>query len=331
MDDRFDNLRSWVRTFPGLSEAEPVPASEDASFRRYFRVQSDESLIVMDAPPPQEDCRPFVQVAGILEQIGLNSVRVLEADLERGYLLLSDLGSVQYLQALEAEPEQSQSLYEDALDALLRMQSGSAEFESQLPPYDEARMRAEMSLFREWLCEQHLGLSFAAPEDKAWRDTIDALARNALAQPRVIVHRDYHSRNLMAMDSDNPGILDFQDAVFGPLTYDLVSLLKDCYIKWPREKIEEYAMYFHERSPAASGIPVADFVRDFDLMGVQRHLKASGIFARLLHRDGKAGFVKDVPRTLSYIVDAAPDYAELRFLGEFISSRVLPLLTESDG
>lgn len=283
----------------------------------------------MDAPPPQEDCRPFVKVAGFLEKIGLNSVRVLEADLERGYLLLSDLGSIQYLQALEADPEQAQSLYEDALDALLRMQSGGAEFERQLPPYDETRLRAEMSLFREWLCEHHLGLIFSPHEDNAWEDTLDELARDALAQPRVIVHRDYHSRNLMVMDADNPGILDFQDAVAGPLTYDLVSLLKDCYIKWPREKIEEYAMYFYARSPIASGRPAADFIRDFDLMGVQRHLKASGIFARLMHRDGKTGFVKDVPRTLSYIVDAAPDYEELHFLGEFIASRVLPVLAES--
>ena len=283
----------------------------------------------MDAPPPQEDCRPFVKVAGFLERIGLNSVKVLEADLEQGYLLLSDLGPVQYLQALEANPDRAQCLYEDALDALLRMQSGGAEFEDQLPPYDEMRMRAEMSLFREWLCEHHLGLIISPYEREAWEDTLDALARNAIAQPRVIVHRDYHSRNLMVTDSNNPGILDFQDAVAGPLTYDLVSLLKDCYIKWPREEIEKFVMYFYERSAIASRKSASDLIRDFDLMGVQRHLKASGIFARLLHRDGKSGFLKDVPRTLSYIVDATPHYEELQFLGEFVASRVLPALTES--
>lgn len=292
-------------------------------------MQNGKSLIVMDAPPPREDCRPFVTIAGYLEQIGLNSVRVLEADLERGFLLLSDLGSVQYLQALEADPEQAPSLYAAALDALLRMQSGGVEFEGQLPSYDTTRMRAEMSLFREWLCEHHLGLTFSPQEHSGWEDALDALARNAIAQPRVIVHRDYHSRNLMVMDSNNPGILDFQDAVAGPLTYDLVSLLKDCYIKWPRQKIEEYVTYFYERSAIAARKSAADFIRDFDLMGVQRHLKASGIFARLLHRDGKTGFLKDVPRTLSYIVDATPHYEELRFLGEFVAGRVLPALTES--
>lgn len=311
-----------------MSGAEPVPASEDASFRRYFRVQADESLIVMDAPPPQEDCRPFIAIATMLEEIGLNSVRVLEANLEEGFLLLSDLGSLQYLQALKSDPAIAPSLYKDALDALLRLQAGGVKFEHQLPQYDDARMRAEMSLFREWLCEHHLGLTFSSEEDDAWLNTLDVLSRHATAQQQVIVHRDYHSRNLMVTDSDNPGILDFQDAVAGPLTYDLVSLLKDCYIKWPRSTIEEYVHYFYDRSVLASRKPAADFTRDFDLMGVQRHMKASGIFARLMHRDGKKGFLNDVPRTLSYVVDLSPHYEELSFLGAFVEKRVLPALTK---
>lgn len=284
----------------------------------------------MDAPPPQEDCRPFIAVATMLEKIGLNSVRVLEADLEQGFLLLSDLGSLQYLQALESEPERASSLYTDALDALLRLQTGGVRFEHQLPRYDDTRMRAEMSLFREWLCEHHLGLAFSSNEDAAWLETLDVLSQHATAQQQVIVHRDYHSRNLMVTSSANPGILDFQDAVAGPLTYDLVSLLKDCYIKWPGNTIEEHVHYFYERSALASQKSAADFTRDFDLMGVQRHLKASGIFARLKHRDGKAGFLKDVPRTLSYIVDAAPHYEELTFLGKFLEKRVLPALHGAD-
>ncbi|MGI9204226.1 MAG: aminoglycoside phosphotransferase family protein [Woeseiaceae bacterium] len=307
-----------------------MPASEDASFRRYFRVQADESLIVMDAPPPQEDCRPFIAIAAMLEKIGLNGVKVLETNLDEGFLLLSDLGSLQYLQALRSDPECAQSLYTDALDALLRMQEGGAAFEHQLSQYDDARLRAEMSLFREWLCEHHLGLEFSPHEESAWINTLDGLSRIAAAQSQVIVHRDYHSRNLMVMESDNPGILDFQDAVAGPLTYDLVSLLKDCYIKWPRSTIEEYVRYFYDRSAIASRQSMADFVRDFDLMGVQRHLKASGIFARLMHRDGKTGFLKDVPHTLSYIVDITPHYEELSFLGEFVERRVLPILAEAD-
>ncbi len=292
-------------------------------------MQADESLIIMDAPPPQEDCRPFIAIATMLEKIGLNSVRVLEANLEDGFLLLSDLGSLQYLQAVESDPECAPSLYADALDALLHLQMGGAKFEQQLPRYDDARMRAEMSLFREWLCEHHLGLVFSSYEDSAWLKTLELLSHHATAQQQVIVHRDYHSRNLMVMDKNNPGILDFQDAVTGPLTYDLVSLLKDCYIKWPASTVEKYVHYFYERSALASRKSVADFTRDFDLMGVQRHLKASGIFARLMHRDGKYGFLKDVPRTLSYIVQVAPHYDELRFLGEFVEKRVLPVLTET--
>ncbi len=283
----------------------------------------------MDAPPPQEDCRPFVRIASCLEDIGLNSVRVLEADVERGYLLLSDFGSMQYLTALEAAPQRATSLYKDAIDALLQMQVGGSKFESELPIYTPARMHMEMSLFRDWLCGQHLKLEFSKREEKLWQAGCNFLVENALAQSQVLVHRDYHSRNLMVMESCNPGILDFQDALVGPLTYDAVSLLKDCYIKWPAVQINELALYFHAHSSQAAQLSAEDFLRDFDLVGIQRHLKASGIFARLLHRDGKDGYLKDVPRTLSYVVDVAPDYAALEFLGEFVATQVLPALNET--
>jgi aminoglycoside/choline kinase family phosphotransferase len=326
-DDRLGQLTEWVRQFEGLSDADPQPASEDASFRRYFRVQGTESHIVMDAPPPQEDCRPFVAIAGYLESMGLNSTHVLQADLDRGFLLLTDLGADQYLDVIGSKPDAADSLYRDALDALLVIQGRGAEIQQKLPPYDEEMMRFEISLFREWLCEKHLGLEITADDDRCWKETCDSLVSSALVLKNTFVHRDYHSRNLIVIPGNNPGILDFQDAVEGPYTYDLVSLLKDCYVKWPASVIEERAMYFYEKLPESPG-DAKSFLRDFDLMGVQRHLKAAGIFARLLHRDGKTGYLKDVPRTLSYIVDIAPKYEELRFLGDLIAGRVLPALEQ---
>jgi N-acetylmuramate 1-kinase len=330
VDHRLDGMTAWVRQFAGLERAIPVPASTDASFRRYFRVQGTTSLIVMDAPPPQENCQSFVQIAGYFESMGLNGPRILESDLDLGYLLLSDLGSAQYLSEIETQAHLAEPLYKDALDALILLQARGSEFQNRLPPYSEKLLRFELSLFRDWLCAQHLGLRFSDRDQRSWQSCCDALVECALAQTSVFVHRDFHSRNLMVTDSHNPGILDFQDAVEGPLTYDLVSLLKDCYIKWPAESTEKRVSYFYERSLLASRQTLVDFIHDLDLMGVQRHLKASGIFARLLHRDGKTGYLKDVPRTLSYIVDIASHYPELGFLGKVLSDRVLPALVEAD-
>ena len=325
-DERLEQLTAWVRRFDGLQEADPAPASGDASFRRYFRVQGAESYIAMDAPPVQEDCRPFVDIAGYLGAIGLNSPRILKSDLQNGFLLLTDLGSVQYLDAIN-DNDDADALYRDAIDALLELQTKGWEYQTKLPPYDEALLRFEMSLFKDWLCGTHLGLEFSATEESAWQDTCDALVDNALEQQVVFVHRDYHSRNLMVTDRDNPGVLDFQDAVEGPYTYDLVSLLKDCYVKWPDDKISAFASYYFDSQPFESD--VERFNRHFDLMGVQRHLKASGIFARLLHRDGKAGYLGDVPRTLSYITDIASRYPALSMLGELIDVRVMPALEQA--
>lgn len=328
-DDRLDLLTEWVSRFDGFADVRPEPASEDASFRRYFRVHANSAYIVMDAPPPQEDCRPFVQIAGFLEEMSLNSPRVLEGDLDQGFLLLTDLGSVQYLRKLESNPEDADALYGDALDALLVIQEKGVAFQRSLPAYDEELLRFEMSLFPEWLCKTHLGIVFSDEDEAAWQSCCDAIVACALQQPQAFVHRDYHSRNLMVTKTNNPGILDFQDAVEGPYTYDLVSLLKDCYIKWPDDVIVARANdFFNKLKPA--GIELSTFIRDFDLVGVQRHLKAAGIFARLLHRDGKTGYLKDVPRTLSYIVDIAPKYDELAFLAGLITDRVLPALKVND-
>ena len=331
-DVRFREMTAWLAQFAEFADVTPTPASADASFRRYYRVQGERSCIVMDAPPPREDCQPFVQVAGFLESMGLNSPHVIAADFQQGFLLLTDLGSVQYLGELRERPDRADALYLDALTALLTMQREGSEFRASLPTYDDELLRFELSIFREWLCEQHLSIRFSNEEEVAWKNCCDLLVESALQQENVFVHRDYHSRNLMLTDKNNPGILDFQDAVEGPLTYDLVSLLKDCYIKWPTEKIEQWALSFYARLPddVRGNYDDRQFMRLFDLMGVQRHLKAAGIFARLLRRDGRPAYMRDVPRTLSYIVDIAPRYPELAFLADLITTRVLPSLDAAD-
>jgi len=280
----------------------------------------------MDAPPEQEDCLPFLRVAGYLEAMRLNAPRIIEANLDEGFLLLSDLGSRQYLDALLEDTATAPDLYTDAIQALLAMQRRGAAYQSQLPPYDDTLLRFELSLFHDWLCGTHLDIEFSDKDEQAWQDCCDLLVANALDQPQVFVHRDYHSRNLMLTAADNPGILDFQDAVEGPLSYDLVSLLKDCYVQWPAEQVWQWALEFYSGLDAAvrERIDEEQFRRYFELMGAQRHLKAAGIFARLCHRDGKSAYLADVPRTLSYLVELGPRYPELEFVIELIESRVLP-------
>ena len=320
-------LRAWLETHTGLAGIDITRASEDASFRRYFRVHTPEgSRIVMDAPPDREDSRPFVAVAGYLERIGVNAPRILAADLERGFLLLTDLGSLPYLTELRRNPDSVERLYGDALAALRRIQVEGRRWQGKLPPYDERLLTFELSLFRDWLCGRHLGIELSGGRAAAWRTCCERLVANALEQPQVFVHRDYHSRNLMVTERDNPGILDFQDAVEGPLTYDLVSLLKDCYVSWPAERVRAWALdYFADLEPALrAGLSDDELLHRFELMGVQRHLKAAGIFARLCHRDGKASYLGDVPRTLSYVLEVAPRHPELEFLAELIEGEVLP-------
>lgn len=285
----------------------------------------------MDAPPEQENCGPFIQIAGFLESMGLNSPRVLQKDLDNGFLLLTDLGSTLYLTELKDNRSCANSLYGDAISALIKMQKLGAEYQSDLPPYDEELLSFELSLFHDWLCERHLQIVFTKTDDAEWQKVCRLLIDNALQQPKVFVHRDYHSRNLMVTNDNNPGILDFQDAVEGPLTYDLVSLLKDCYISWPDDQTRKWALQFYEQldEDISRHLDQEQFIRHFDLMGVQRHLKASGIFARLLHRDGKSGYMPDVPRTLDYIVALESKYDELSFLTDLIAQHCLPKLRET--
>jgi len=329
VDNRLETLKDWVGQVLALREYEVRPASADASFRRYFRVTSNgATYIVMDAPPDKEDMRPFIEIARRLHHLGLNVPEVLEQDLARGYLLLTDLGQRMYLPQLNETTVER--LYGDALGALVVLQAGIFTDPGFLPEYDEALLRREMELFREWYLGRHLGLTLNAAQTAVLDEAFTTLVRSALAQPRVWVHRDYHSRNLMITPGNNPGILDFQDAVRGPATYDLVSLLRDCYIAWPLERIEEWALGYQTLA-LQSGLPVStdetQFLREFDLMGVQRHLKATGIFARLNHRDGKSGYLHDIPRTLGYVVGVSGRHPELRGLHHLLLDLRIPGIT----
>ena len=290
-------------------------ASADASFRRYFRVHvQHETLIAMDAPPPQEDCTPFVHVAKLMLDAGLHVPKVIAQELTQGFLLLSDLGDDTYLSQLNAD--NALALYGDATDALIKLQRASAP--NVLPPYDEALLNREMQLFPDWYIAKHLGIALTANQNAVLRASFDALNANILAQGQVYVHRDYHSRNLMVCQGKsehNPGVLDFQDAVYGAIAYDLVSLLKDAYIAWDEEQVIDWAVRYWQPAKKA-GLPVphdfSEFYRDFEWMGAQRHIKVLGIFARLYHRDGKDGYLKDMPLVMAYLRKVCGRYIELR-------------------
>ena len=317
LDARAAALVAWLRDRLATSAVRIEPASEDASFRRYFRVRTgSRTRIAMDAPPPMEDCRPFVSVLGLLRGAGVNAPRLHAADVERGFLLLDDLGSRCYLDVIEETS--ADALYADAFDALIAMQYGIGR--GRVPPYDERRLRDELDIFRHWFLARHLAIELDEALSHALGDTFEALVRTCVEQPRVFVHRDYHSRNLMYLGNrdtggdpgGNPGVIDFQDAVDGPVTYDLVSLLRDVYVRWPEDRVADWVGAYHDRAVARGLVDVgrAQFLRWFDLTGVQRHLKIAGIFARLWHRDGKPRYLDDLPLTLSYLAQIAPRYPE---------------------
>lgn len=327
-DPRLAALLNWLRHGLGHPVAHIEPASQDASFRRYFRAWiGDRTFIAMDAPPPRENLRPFLKVAELLRGAGLETPAIHAADPEQGFALLGDFGTQSYLDHLD--DARADALYSDALAALVRLQTRLDPNNLDLPAYDARLLRTELGIFREWLLGGLLGLELS-PEETAALDAAERhLIDSALEQPRVCVHRDYHSRNLMVIPDGNPGVLDFQDAVIGPITYDLASLLRDCYIAWPAERVAAW-LDRHRQALAAAGLldeaGQARFRRWFDLMGMQRHLKAAGIFARLLLRDGKPGYLKDIPRTLNYIAEAGAAYPEFSGFLDFLNARVLPAL-----
>ncbi|WP_085727824.1 aminoglycoside phosphotransferase family protein [Pseudomonas sp. R37(2017)] len=315
LDEQLANLfaeQGWGAVPPATLTA----ASSDASFRRYFRWEgAGKSFIVMDAPPPQENCKPFVDIAFLLAKSGINVPKIYAEDLERGFLLLNDLGNKTYLDVIDSE--NADDLFKDALQALLAFQQ--LPMVAPLPSYDVALLRRELELFPEWYVKRELGIEFDAAQQVLWQQVSDLLIDSALAQPKVLVHRDYMPRNLM-LSEPNPGVLDFQDAVYGPVTYDVTCLFKDAFLSWPEERVHGWLESYWQQA-GALGIPVQaefeEFLRASDLMGVQRHLKVIGIFARICHRDGKPRYLGDVPRFFAYIeavIARRPELAELDVL-----------------
>jgi N-acetylmuramate 1-kinase len=367
-DARLALLKDWLSRDLGLRPERVEPASADASFRRYFRAfHNGSTFIVMDAPPGKEDVRPYLKVTRLLESLGAHVPHVHEADIERGLLLLEDLGGTHYLSRLNAgdDPER---LYGDALRVLADIQVRGEDAAAELPPYDREVLARELALLPEWFLGKHLALELSTTDTEMIAAAFEFLIAAALAQPAVFVHRDYHSRNLMVIDDRaaggpvpggpmagvrvsggrspgapngngrNPGVLDFQDALRGPIGYDLVSVLKDCYISWPRERVVGWVSGYRAllRSQGGdggrrlAGGDDAEFLRWFDLIGVQRHIKVLGIFARLWYRDGKAGYLNDLPLTLDYVRDACARYAELGDLARFLEQRVVPELPRAN-
>jgi len=345
-DFRLEQLKQWASTLTSLQACDLsrlVPASSDASFRRYFRLACREvSYIFMDAPPDKEDCVPFVQVAMQLQQLGVRVPAIFAKDLAQGFLLLEDLGRETLFDRLKQATEtEVEAWYRSALDILVQLQQQAALPKYQglvqsLPDYSEALLRQEMALFTDWLLQKHLQIVLSPLEKQAWQSLVTMLVEVAGHQPRTYVLRDYHSRNLMVLSASAQaaklGVLDFQDAVQGPLTYDAISLLRDCYQRWPYEQVMEWQRYYFLSLQAGSGagdfakLDWADFQKWMDFMGMQRHLKAAGIFARLFHRDGKAGYLADIPNTLQYVYEVGQGYRETLALVRLLESRILPAM-----
>lgn len=341
-NQRESQLRDWavaqLKTlqFSVDSNSSLHVVSGDASFRRYFRIRTDEkNVIVVDAPPEHEDNKSFVEVDRLLASAGVSVPDVLAVDFENGFMLLEDFGDATYLPYLEqlktsGDNASIDELYQQAIDSIVVIQSKADK--GQLDPYDRKELRREMDLFGEWFCSGFLGYSFTESEQELLSNTLRFLEDSALSQATVVVHRDYHSRNLMLLaESPQPGIIDFQDAVAGPYTYDLVSLLRDCYISWPQEAVERWANYYLQAAQTA-GIPVpadtGQFRRDLDLMGLQRHLKVMGIFSRLAIRDKKSRYLADIPLVIHYFMEISSRYSELSTFREWFQQSVLPLAKE---
>ena len=317
--ERKQALIAWTQEILNDSECYIKPASNDASFRSYWRVFSrGTTYIVMDAPTEHEDCKPFIDISKRLVKSGINAAKVLKQELTQGFLLLNDLGAVQYLSVLNKHS--SQELYLDALNSLHDMQEKTAQ--NNLPIYDMTLLKQELELFTDWFIKKHLAIALNTSQKTIIQNCQHLLITNALEQPQTFVHRDYHSRNLMKTKTNNPGVLDFQDAVIGPATYDLVSLLRDCYIAWDNQFVcqlsDEFRQKFNHLNN--SSISAGQWQRWFDLMGIQRHMKAVGIFCRLNYRDKKPGYLKDINLTLCYIKTIGANYPELKDFIQLIDS-----------
>ncbi|KOP56024.1 phosphotransferase [Pseudomonas tremae] len=335
-DIRLQSLKVWLdeqlpalfasHNWGAVPPATLTAASSDASFRRYFRWEgAGRTFIVMDAPPPQENCKPFVEIAHLLARSGINVPKIYAEDLTQGFLLLNDLGRKTYLDVIN--DANADAFFAKAIEALLAFQQ--LPMDTPLPSYDEALLRRELELFPEWYVKRHLGIEMDEEQQAEWQQISALLINSALAQPKVLVHRDYMPRNLMVSEP-GPGVLDFQDAVYGPVTYDVTCLFKDAFLSWPQERVSQWLNTYWDKARAL-GIPVqedfASFERASDLMGVQRHLKVIGIFARICHRDGKPRYLDDVPRFFAYIEAVLSKRPELAQLGQLLTSLQHPVTT----
>ncbi|NOQ15070.1 MAG: phosphotransferase [Methyloprofundus sp.] len=325
-DDRAKAILNWLTNDLNLDIIQFVAASSDASFRRYFRVQyAQRYYIVMDAPPDKEETAPFIKIAQLFAQAQVNVPDIIQQNTEQGFLLLEDFGAQCLLDCLNnstAEP-----LYKDALDSLITLQKNVNIKTCDLPYYNAELLQTELHLFTDWFIARQCELNLSSAQQGVIKNCNELLINSALQQAQVCVHRDYHSRNLMHLTTNNPGIIDFQDAVIGPVTYDAVSLLRDCYISWPETQIECYLKVYYQqlRDTRLIDCDFSQFQRDFDLMGIQRHLKAIGIFSRLNIRDGKSIYLGDIPRTLDYVINISQRYPELQDFHAFLVEIVLPV------
>jgi len=323
-DLRFDGLLQWLNKQFDTDNINIEALDGDAGFRRYFRIHvNEESYIAVDAPPDTCNNASFIDIAQRMRTVGVKTPQIHHVDQDNGWFCLEDFGNELLIRSLNEAS--LASVYQDAFEPLLSFSRINTQ---QLPDFDEAFIVRELDIFSEWLLDKHLGISLSEQQNDAWQQCQSLLVQSALAQPQQFMHRDYHSRNIMRCADGSLGIIDFQDAVLGPITYDIVSLLKDCYVKWPREKVLDLFLCYLAQldSKLVEKYDEKQWIKWFDLMGMQRHLKASGIFARLHHRDNKSHYLKDIPLTLSYIVETANLYSEFSFLSELISTDVLPKL-----
>lgn len=329
MLNRQTQFENWVKEQYQEPELVLHALAKDASFRRYFAISHDVAWLAVDSPPEHEKNHEFVAVASAFSKMGVRVPEIKAYDLDRGFLLVENLGRDSYLKVLQAEPSQADRLYRGAIDKLIDIAATSQEQHLHLLHFDRSFMQAELEHFTEWFLQKYLGCPLSASVIHMLQSAYDFLIARAVSQPQVCIHRDYHSRNLIVREKDNPGVIDFQDAMLGPLTYDLVSLVRDAYIAWPREQVEAWANYFYDQYAARHtdfNLSRQEFLDDFNLMGIQRNLKAIFIFARKFLRDQDEGYLNDIPRTLDYILTVSKDYPELTVFRNFLSEVVEPKL-----
>lgn len=324
MHNRQNALNKWLEKVLAPSKFTLHPLAGDASFRRYFRLHYNSmTQVVMDAPPDKEALQPFLAVAGLLSTAGVRTPQIHAVDKEQGFTLLDDFGDALLLNHLNVET--ANQLYPMAMNTLIKMQQCSTQATSQLPIFDKRFIMYELNVFREWFLDAYLKIKLTAAEEKLLDETFAQLCDAILQQPKCFIHRDYHSRNIMLLAEEEEhalGIIDFQDAMLGPFTYDLVSLLKDCYIQWPREQVMKWLTTFHGQAPSATGWSLSAFTRAFDWCGLQRHLKVLGVFSRLYLRDNKANYLQDLPLTHHYVMACLETYEELHPFYQFMQNRI---------